>query len=1009
MKVSLTSRAFLILSLLWLVNLPCFAFFQNSTSTSKVKTKYEFTDTRISEADSLLKIREYEDALDAYQKAYDTYEAESFYEGMVYAKERMGRTYRSLGSDSLSRVTYQAAAELSRNKLGPNHILESKAYLNNGIRAHFEEASLIAAQYIDSAMWAYEGSRYYDSLLSKDLIDFKFYTYYYSNQSIDTLVKYLEYRSVLQGTRKFDPSERLYLLNDYSMAFLQSGDFQRAMVYAVEAQRMGTEYNSIPKKYYAESLFNLARSFYFQNDFDKSIDVTNKLIQYTVENIPNHIELLSYYNLKAASLNGLKKFNLAATEFLRVITLLEKKNKTDLFYRNAIMNLGVCYQLMADYDSAQFYLQNALALERAENESFNINFIDKYKYLGQYYESKLEFNQAILYYDSALRSGISTYKGRMEDFPEDILDNPTINILDILKRKASAFRHINYSLENQSLELLKSSLEYAESTHLYLFNNREALLANQGRLFHSESFKELYEIGIDAAYNLLSLTGDQLYFQKALEFTSRSKSILFLEQSGELAQIQRSKLLASTKNEFFLVKSQIDQLESSFYGLMEDIVSSDSIRRINAELLNLYDNLQSLKDSVLLEIPNAGDFELDFESLKVAVNDRPSRIVVEYFFGAKDLFVIAMAPNITKFKKIALDDNFDQMLNSLLSEITHRPKISDLAKSLTRFKIASNYLYNILLGDILVGFDGDIKEITIIPDENLSRVPFEVLIANNNSEAFFYELNYLIKDYDVNYALSIKQLTKAPSIKEAEKGLLGMGYSGEGVANVRSSYGSLPGTEEEIRFLSQSVKGDFLLGDRANKETFLNKAKDYDILHLAVHGEANSESRYQSSLIFNGELDNILKTRDLYVAGLNARLAILSACESGIGEINKGEGTFSIARGFALVGVPSVVMSLWKVNDKVASGIMVKMHEGFINGKLINRALAESKRDYINNSDSYTSHPYYWSAFVSLGEEVGISEEGRFGQKQMWFLTIIAGFTIFFSLMMIIRKRKGIK
>lgn len=1004
MKASLSSRAFLILSLLWLSSIPLSAFYQNSTA--KVKTKYEFTDPRISEADTLLKERQYEEALEAYQKAYDTYEAESFYEGMVYAKERVGRTYRGLGKDSLSRVHYEAAAALSRDKLGPNHILESKAYLNNGIRAHFEEASLIAAQYIDSAMWVYESSGFYDSLLSKDLIDFKFYTYYYSNQSIDTLIKYLEHRSLLQETKKLNPSERLYLLNDYSMAFLQSGDFQRAMVYAVEAQRMGSEYDSIPKKYYSESLFNLARAFYYQNNFEKTIDVTNELIRYTLKNIPEHIELLSYYNLKAASLNGLKKFDLAAKEFLRVITLLEKNNKTDLFYRNAIMNLGVCYQLMADYDSAQVYLENAVALERAENEGLNVNFIDKYKYLGQYYESKLEFNKAILYYDSALRSGIGTYKGRVEDFPEDVLDKPTINILDILKRKASAFREINYSLENQSLELLQSSLEYAENTHLYLFNNREALLANQGRLFHSESFKELYEIGIDAAYNLFVLTEDQLYFKKALEFASRSKSILFLEQSGELAQMQRSKVPTSTKNEFFQTKSQIDQLESRFYGLMDDIVSSDSIRRINAELLKLYDNLQSLKDSALLEIPNAEDFELDFESLKVAINKRPARVVIEYFFGAKDLFIIAMAPNITKLKKIALDDNFDKMLNTLLTEITLRPKIGDLDKSLTRFKVASNYLYNTLLGDVLVGFDGDIKEITIIPDENLSRVPFEVLVTNNDSEAFFYELKYLIKDYNVNYALSIKQLANVPSLKQAEKGLLGMGYSSEGVANVRSSYGNLPGTEEEIKFLSRSVEGDFLLGNQANKEIFLNSAKDYDILHLAVHGEANSASRYQSSLIFNGEQDNILMTRDLYVAGLNARLAILSACESGIGEINKGEGTFSIARGFALVGVPSVVMSLWKVNDKVASVLMVKMHEGLINGKSINEALAESKRDYINASDSYTSHPYYWSAFVSLGEEVGISKKSHFSQRQVWFLTIFAGFAIFF-LSLVIRKRKG--
>jgi CHAT domain-containing protein len=100
----------------------------------------------------------------------------------------------------------------------------------------------------------------------------------------------------------------------------------------------------------------------------------------------------------------------------------------------------------------------------------------------------------------------------------------------------------------------------------------------------------------------------------------------------------------------------------------------------------------------------------------------------------------------------------------------------------------------------------------------------------------------------------------------------------------------------------------------------------------------------------------------------NSNLAILSACETGIGKEFRGEGVFSIARGFASAGCPSIIMSLWKVNDMVSADIMSALYKNLKKGEKLNEALRNSKITYINQSDPLMSHPANWAAFVPLGQ-----------------------------------------
>lgn len=1017
MKVFLSSRAFLILSFLWLLSLPSYAYFQNATA--RVKTKYEFTDTRISEADTLLKKRQYQEALDAYQKAYDIYEAESFYEGMVYAKERMGRTYRSLRKDSLSKITYQAAAALSREKLGPNHILESKAYLNNGIRAHFKNTFIDASRTIDSSMWSYESSNFYDSTMLRNLIDFKFYTYYYSNLSRDTLIKYLNLKAGFFEKEGSSLNQNIYLLSDHNRAYYAIGDFQKSVAYGIEAVRLSEQnLELIEPFYYTDALFNLGRALLAQKKYIKAYEVSTRLLEFTLENDPNNSDLTGYMNLQAVTLNALKRFNEASVVFRKIIGILEEKNIEGDFYSDAIMNLGVCYERMGRFDLAEKELKNALDLQKGRVDYSDVALVRRYRHLGQLFYAKEDFTSATSYYDSALREGILDYNSGILDIPENGDFNATYELLSVLNNKLLSIEKSFIEDHLDSIELANSVLEYSKFTHGHLISNRENLLASEGKLFLSQEFKTLYESALNVAYMKHKISpNNEKYIDEGSLFMAFSKSNLFLEQSGELVQIQDSKVPLTTKKRYYSTKKDIDSLEQTFYGLIDQITTSDTLRQINLKLLDLNNKLDFIRDSLDMMSSMANGQRVDEDELTSRINqilkNDPKKVLIEYFMGERFIFVIAIGNDRKFFKRIELTEEFNKCFRNFLTHVSRRPSISGYSDTLLDYQENAHQLFQYLIGDLLKPYELGLDKITIVSDDELSKIPFEALVSSISADAKFYsDLNFLVKDYTINHSLSTREIKASLTPKVASKNLMGIGFSAvrddNGGLNGRvRSTGSLPGTEEEIKFLQSAVQGDFFLGDEGNKDKFLNEAKQYDVLHLALHGEADSTDRYQSSIIFNGD-NGVLKTSDLYVADLNARLAILSACESGVGLVNRGEGTFSIARGFALVGVPSIVMTLWKVNDKTSSRLMTSLHQELQAGLPVSEALTNSKRNFLIESEQFTGHPYYWSAFISLGEDVTVYQEER-SLLTLFLVVAIALSVVVFLFAIRINKKKGVK
>lgn len=156
------------------------------------------------------------------------------------------------------------------------------------------------------------------------------------------------------------------------------------------------------------------------------------------------------------------------------------------------------------------------------------------------------------------------------------------------------------------------------------------------------------------------------------------------------------------------------------------------------------------------------------------------------------------------------------------------------------------------------------------------------------------------------------------------------------------------------------------MNEAANRDNFKRNVSQYSILHLSTHGTSGSFSS-PATLVF---YDDVLLVNELYgLKSCNPDLVVLSACETGIGKLQKGEGAISIARAFQYAGAKNVLFSLWKINDYATSEIMTNFYSNYSSTPSFFESNYLSKIDYLENKDisNAKKSPYYWSAFVYYG------------------------------------------
>lgn len=165
------------------------------------------------------------------------------------------------------------------------------------------------------------------------------------------------------------------------------------------------------------------------------------------------------------------------------------------------------------------------------------------------------------------------------------------------------------------------------------------------------------------------------------------------------------------------------------------------------------------------------------------------------------------------------------------------------------------------------------------------------------------------------------------------------------------------------------MKTKKLLGDKANEDNLKGRdLKRYGIVHFAVHSRIEHKKPFHSSLILTRtkKNDGYLNCGEIFNLDFKANLIVLSACQTALGKLIRGEGIEGLTRAIMYAGTPSIITTLRKIPDKPTYIFMKKFYKNLLSGKSKLESLKATKLSFLKSKD-YNA-PYFWAAFVLYGK-----------------------------------------
>ncbi|MEL6594132.1 MAG: CHAT domain-containing protein, partial [Bacteroidota bacterium] len=351
------------------------------------------------------------------------------------------------------------------------------------------------------------------------------------------------------------------------------------------------------------------------------------------------------------------------------------------------------------------------------------------------------------------------------------------------------------------------------------------------------------------------------------------------------------------------------------------------------------------------------------------------QMLFEYYWGDNDLYVFRIQKSELELQQLPIDPKLETALVQC-REFLGRPTASEA--EMKQFQVDAHYLYTALIDNLPDG----IESLILVPDGPLAYLPFDILLSQASeagSDLRYHELPYLLKTHRLYYQYSSALLLEE-GLGDQKASIAYGGFAPTYPASPNASrisrdllaqpLAQLAFTKEEVQNTQKIFGGQVRLGEEATKARFLQEASEYELLHLAMHGLLSGEKSEFAALAFFPDSDSaasfLLSTNEIAAMELKARLVVLSACETGGGRLQRGEGVMSMGRAFREAGVPNVLMSLWTADDKSATILMQDFFARLQQGSSVAESIREAKLSLMKGQ-LLQSHPYYWAGFVPLG------------------------------------------
>ncbi len=693
--------------------------------------------------------------------------------------------------------------------------------------------------------------------------------------------------------------------------------------------------------YYTNSLYSLGRFT------DAETFLQNKKAQFLAGN--NKFCLGVIYSL-LGYVNKVRGENQKALTFFTQSYQSDQQTREKEISAEVLGQIGLIYAENLHQPALGIpWFHKALRFSRGFNSFYQLGNIAKaYAGLNKFDSAYKYFQQAF----NLIRPGISE-KDLMLHMDEYVYVNNVQYVLNVVLDKADTYlREFN---TNHNHNNLKKALEVYSIADKLLNSAKAEQREIESRLFWRTYGRRLYDHAIEACY--LNRDSSQAFY-----FFEKSRAVLLNDQLTEqhwlhgdeflkMAEVKRKILQGSRE------LAQTNQATQRYIQLQEEQYSNKKeLNRLQEAIKDRYAiYYQGLIDSGFINLQGLQrDLQID------------TRCMLELFSGDSAVYVLLITPTSTHFDKIDKSE-FEKLVREYTAYISNLDKLNSDYQG---FRKISAQLYHLLFRN------NESLPARIIVSPDINYFPFECLVSDNTSSSPVYFLS----THAVSYTYSARYLQNKFSTAMNNMGSF-MGMAPISFAS-QMNLASLAGSDESLNKIGNYFSDpNLLIKSGATKNNFQRQFPDYRIVQLYTHAAENSN--FKEPVIYFG--DSALYLSDLIPEKKPlTQLVVLSACETGVGTLYKGEGVFSFNRGFAAIGVPSSIANLWSIDNESTYQLTELFYKYLSKGLSLDVALQQAKLEYINSKKGENQLPYYWAAPILVGKADAIELTKTYAWKYVF-------------------------
>ncbi len=638
-------------------------------------------------------------------------------------------------------------------------------------------------------------------------------------------------------------------------------------------------------------------------------------------------------NNKGNAHRWLKQYSMAIQSYEEALAIQKKA----LRKAETLNNIATALYGQGKYQQAINILKKSLQLKknRYEDAQFRYTYAANHENLAENYEALGNIDEALKNYQLALINIIDSFRN------ENINTNPGVKDSLYIYNKPDLLRVLDLKAQ-AALKSGKTDLAHETYQELddWITEFYKDLSTNESKLRWIDRAHATYGRAIDVALK----KGDKT---KAFEYAERAHAVLLWQSLSQ----QAARSVISDDED----KEKMDDLTAKIRQADQQYRNGE----IKVEALrNLERKREALEKTFDEKYPAYAQRKYQPEA--TTVSDIQSKIIdnqtafIEYYQTEETLYIFTITKDGLEVTK--------KNAKELTKDITDFVKnISNKNMNEDNYHTLAHKLYQQLIPQSIPSND-KINRLVIVPDREIGTLPFAALATQATSGQLNENTPFLVKKYTTNYLYSAGSYLQLQQ-KEANQdycfsGIAPVQYEIEGWDELEHAGKEL----DEIKSLHWMWQREILKEEEATKAAFKRIMKEeYKTILVSTHaayGENGGEIIFRDSILTQDEID---------VLEVNTHRLILSACKTGVGAQNQGEGILSLGWNFAYKGVPSITMTHWEVKASTTKDIIVSYCENLNKGISADQALAEAQRQYLSGESYSIAEPYYWSGIFHTG------------------------------------------